>query len=658
MLGKSVALKILLPNADENTYNRFRREALTAGALRHPHIVRIIQVGTAIRGDVAYIAMELVEGESLSDLLAQRGQLRPEESCNLLEPIARALAYAHEAGIVHRDVKPSNILLRPTSPGAANSIQLESLDHPVVPLLSDFGIARAVDSPELTSMGRTVGTPAYMAPEQCAGRREIDGRADIYSLGAVLYRCVVGHLPFSGSTTQILHAHVYEPLTIGDGLLRRLSPLFVEILQRSMAKRPEDRYASAAEMADDLAHAAGRNVPPTFVLPTDEVEPGSATATLTLSSVMPTPTRSSGGSSTILVPASSLALKPATESASQTSAIVLPVEATATPQFSRTKRKSARWLAPTLAAMAALILVSAVAVVSIRYRWQSAPTDGVAATQPGSTTPQLAILAQAGTTATPIATSVATSIPTSSEKPTSTPSPSSTAMIASAALTESRAPAQAFAPPPAQPLAQEPPLGRVLQVEPVTPTGIPAQSEDSLPQVDTLTPTEPPQETPQVGEGKIVLACPYTVDAHFSGILTELDEQVRAEFLCPTASAKPGGGDLLPFEHGFMLRLDETPLIYVYYAGTQEWEQVADTWQEGQSEPDPEMIPPQDTLFLPERAFAQAWDNEQRQIALGFATASTPRRFDAISQTFPGGFLVGDIANGSVYRFLRTKLRL
>src|SRR5690606_21305587 len=104
---------------------------------------------------------------------------------NLLEPIARALAFAHEQGVVHRDVKPGNILMRPASPGTPNSVQLEELEYPVVPLLTDFGIARALDAPELTNMGRTVGTPAYMAPEQCAGSREVDGRADIYALGAV-----------------------------------------------------------------------------------------------------------------------------------------------------------------------------------------------------------------------------------------------------------------------------------------------------------------------------------------------------------------------------------------------------------------------------------------------------------------------------------------
>ena len=307
VLGQSVALKVLPPTADEKTLIRFRREAMTSGALRHPHIVRTIQVGVAPHGDVAYIAMALIEGESLSSLLNRRVRLHAEESCSLLEPIAAALAHAHQNGIIHRDVKPSNILLQPVGPGVTDSVQLESLDYPVVPMLSDFGIARSLDAPDLTNTGRTIGTPAYMAPEQCAGKREVDGRADIYSLGAVLYRCLVGRPPFSGTTTQILHAHVYEPLVIEDGILRLLPPLVVDILQRSLSKQPVDRYRDAQEMAQAMAVVSGR--PPedqTDFLSTASSEGAKeSTGTITLSIPPTSVGDSTAASVTVLIPGSS-----------------------------------------------------------------------------------------------------------------------------------------------------------------------------------------------------------------------------------------------------------------------------------------------------------------------------------------------------------------
>ncbi len=256
--GDVVALKILLADADDTVRERFRLEAHMVDTLDHPHIVRTLDVSPTTGADgLTFIAMELVEGQSLADLLDKVHTLNVADSCALLAPIARALTYAHSRNVVHRDVKPSNILLRRVAPGAAHAVRLTVLDDPVVPLLSDFGIARALDAPDLTTAGRTIGTPAYMSPEQCAGTREIDGRADIYSLGAVLYRCLVGRSPYSGTTTQILYAHVYDSLTIPNDALRLLSPLMVEILRRSMAKEPADRYRTAAELATDLGVGAG-----------------------------------------------------------------------------------------------------------------------------------------------------------------------------------------------------------------------------------------------------------------------------------------------------------------------------------------------------------------------------------------------------------------
>lgn len=264
--GATAALKVLLPDADATVRERFRLEAQTARALEHPHIVRTLAVGgpdgatahVATSLDATYIAMELVEGEDLGSLLDRVHVLTATDAAALLAPVARALAYAHSRNVVHRDVKPSNILLKRAAPGQPGSARITVLDDPVVPLLSDFGIARALDAPELTSAGRTIGTPAYMSPEQCAGTREIDGRADIYALGAVLYRALVGRSPYQGTTTQILYAHVYDPLTLPEEVLRTLPPVLVEVLRRALAKEPDDRYATADEMAEDLDVGSGR----------------------------------------------------------------------------------------------------------------------------------------------------------------------------------------------------------------------------------------------------------------------------------------------------------------------------------------------------------------------------------------------------------------
>lgn len=250
--NQQVALKVLAPGADDILRERFRVEARTVSVLSHPHIVRTLQVGEVQNG-LPYIAMELVEGDSLATLLERQNQLSVADSCLLLEPIARALAYAHSHHVVHRDVKPSNILLRHSEPDTPNAIQLAALDRPVIPLLSDFGIARALDAPELTTAGRTIGTPAYMSPEQCAGTRNLDGRADIYSLATVLYRCLVGRPPFMGATTQILHAHVYEALTIPDAIAQALPPAVLQVLQRALQKSPEERYADMTLFADELS---------------------------------------------------------------------------------------------------------------------------------------------------------------------------------------------------------------------------------------------------------------------------------------------------------------------------------------------------------------------------------------------------------------------
>ncbi|MEX1018565.1 MAG: protein kinase [Litorilinea sp.] len=264
--GAPVAIKTLLAGADDVMRERFRREAELVSSLDHAHIVKTLAVGeaqsaTGLNGaadSVAYIAMELAEGLSLGQLLERHGRISASDAAAILAPIAQALEYAHNQEIVHRDVKPSNILLRREEGNPPGSVRISALEYAITPLLTDFGIARAMDAPELTNAGRTIGTPAFMSPEQCAGAEELDGRSDIYGLGAVLYRCVVGKTPYSGSTTQMLYAHVFEPLLIPDDMVALLPPIALAALQQSMMKDPAHRYQSAAAMAADLTVASGR----------------------------------------------------------------------------------------------------------------------------------------------------------------------------------------------------------------------------------------------------------------------------------------------------------------------------------------------------------------------------------------------------------------
>jgi serine/threonine-protein kinase len=234
--GEPVALKVLFPPPDISAELRlrFEREARTAARLRHPAIVPILEAGQA--DGYAYLAMPLVEGQTLAERLVQSGPLDEAEAADIGWQLADALDYAHRQGVVHRDVKPSNVLL--TGDGRA--------------LLTDFGVAQALDDPALTRTGQTVGTPAYMAPEQASGEGTIDGRADLYSLGIVLYQMITGRTPFQGATPRVLYAHLYEPPPPPSSIAT-VSPAMEAIILKALAKEPAGRYQTGAAMAQALA---------------------------------------------------------------------------------------------------------------------------------------------------------------------------------------------------------------------------------------------------------------------------------------------------------------------------------------------------------------------------------------------------------------------
>jgi serine/threonine protein kinase len=235
---RNVALKVLPPELalDPALVRRFQVEAEAAARLEHPNIVRIYQVGQA--DGAHYMAMEYLEGRDLAKLIAREGALPTDRVARIAKQIGAALDHAHAQGYIHRDVKPSNIIV-----GAGDHVTL-----------TDFGIVRIADGTRLTRTGMLVGTPAYMSPEQVRGQ-DVDRRTDVYSLGIVCYEMLTGRVPFAGETPAVLHAQAYET----PAPLRRWVPSMTRgveaVVIRALDKDKEKRYASAGALADALARA-------------------------------------------------------------------------------------------------------------------------------------------------------------------------------------------------------------------------------------------------------------------------------------------------------------------------------------------------------------------------------------------------------------------
>ncbi|MDR7563919.1 MAG: protein kinase, partial [Armatimonadota bacterium] len=234
--GAVVAVKVLHEHYahDREFVERFQREARAASQLRHPNIVPVLESGSD-RG-VHFIVMEFVEGTDLKTLLRQRGRLREEEAVRIAMEVCRALAYAHAQGIVHRDVKPQNILV--TRDGAVK--------------VTDFGIARAATSATITEAGTVLGSVHYLAPEQALGN-PVGPSADLYALGVVLYELLTGRLPFDGeSPIAVALRHVHDPPPPPRIVNPQISPRLEGIVLRALAKSPLHRYRSAEELSADL----------------------------------------------------------------------------------------------------------------------------------------------------------------------------------------------------------------------------------------------------------------------------------------------------------------------------------------------------------------------------------------------------------------------
>jgi TolB-like protein/Tfp pilus assembly protein PilF/tRNA A-37 threonylcarbamoyl transferase component Bud32 len=236
---RKVAIKVLRPElAAALGAERFLAEIRTTAKLQHPHILPLLDSGDA--EGLLYYVMPLAQGESLHDRLAREQQLPIDETIRIVQQVASGLDFAHRHGVIHRDIKPDNILL-----------------HDGEALLADFGIALALrdeDRTRLTETGLSLGTPQYMSPEQALSERDLDARADVYSLGAVTYEMLTGEPPVSGSTTRAILAKLLTERPTSVRLLRDSVPPSVDrAVQRALEKTPTDRFATAREFADALS---------------------------------------------------------------------------------------------------------------------------------------------------------------------------------------------------------------------------------------------------------------------------------------------------------------------------------------------------------------------------------------------------------------------
>ncbi len=242
-LGRPVVIKVLLPHLarDQEMRERFRREAEAASHLVHPHIASILDYGAV--DDTVFIVLPYLSGGSLADILVRDRTVPPAMAAGIAAQIAAALDYASRRGVVHRDVKPDNILF----------------DDDGHALVTDFGIATARFHNRLTATGRAMGTPHYMSPEQAMGKL-VDGRSDIYAMGVVLYEMLVGLPPFDGADAySIGYKHVHEQPTSPEIVDSRTPPALAAIIMRCLAKSAAERFQRGNDLADALIGYLAQN---------------------------------------------------------------------------------------------------------------------------------------------------------------------------------------------------------------------------------------------------------------------------------------------------------------------------------------------------------------------------------------------------------------
>ncbi|MFQ3660890.1 MAG: serine/threonine-protein kinase, partial [Chloroflexaceae bacterium] len=451
VLQRDVALKILHPHFSDDpaVVERFKREAVTAASLAHPHIVAVYDVGE--HEGMVFIAMQLLSGRTLHDRLQETGTLTLEALLEVLEPVAEALDYAHARGVIHRDVKPGNIFLSDAAEG------------PGV-LLTDFGIAKQLAAPGLTTTGALIGTPEYMAPEQIAGG-PVGPPSDVYALGMLAYRALTGRRAFEGSVQEVLLGHLYGQIVPPSRLNPALSPDLDAVIVRATARDPAERYQSAGAFVRDLRLAAQ----------------GAGAATV------PGPTPALALASAVAAPPPR---QPPLLASSAPDTATLAAPGPAMPAWRGV------WSGPWLAVMAAALALGGLALAVVWIVTGRGPTgDLIPPPPPFATTVPPPSVTPTGapdpTTEPPTATLPAvvesTATPGATPTPTATPAPSATPDV-----TPTRAPTATPSPTPT-PTATEAPTATPSPTPTPTATEAPTATPSPTP---TPTATEAPTATP------------------------------------------------------------------------------------------------------------------------------------------------------------------
>ena len=597
-LQRNVALKVLYPQflADPSLIERFRREAITAASLDHPYIAPIYDVGDA--DGLVYLAMKLLPGPSLAELLQREGRMPLSSAAVLVAEVAAALDEAHAHGIVHRDIKPGNVLF--DARGRA--------------MLTDFGIAKSLESSSLTETSVIVGTPDYIAPEQIDPRLapggQIDGRADIYALGAMLYRAITGRRPFEGSAQNVLLSHLQQEPPSPSTIVPGIPPGVDAVIGQALRKHPEDRYFTAGEFARDFAAATSDVTEIGMVVPAIAQRHDINTRTTTevvpvLVQVVPSRRRSTirlaiGVLASIVVLASvvlytywpTLGSTPSAGVgndvlAAGTPATVTTTLASTTPtvQEDVTAIVTETITATTTATMTATTTETITATTTATTTF--VPTETVAAsltaappappapTRPSATVPPLPVPAQPSATVRPLPVPAQPSA-TVRPLPTSTRAlPTSTRTVQQTPSVEARPATLTPTTPPAA-VTEEPATVTPLPTStntaaPPPPTEAPAPTSTEPPQ-PTIAP-EPPTDTPAFA------VCDAPLDGGF-GTLWRGEQGLQERLGCPIRGETVGAAAEQVFENGTMYWWSGNQQIYILTAGVG-WSQYPNTYSEG-----------------------------------------------------------------------------